>query len=174
MGDLGFWNWDWKHYKPPIMPIWPVNKKYKGNNQNKLKTLKSVWYKTQLYVYIPLKNFYHLGYSRTVKSFKYPRVSNYFQLYQPWIPRQLSGLKKKKSACQCRSFTGCGFDPSERKIPWRRTWQPTSVFLLGKFYGQISLVGYSPWHHKQSDKTEYTYIHLFIHSYQTLMVMVIF
>lgn len=29
MGDLGFWNWDWKHYKPPIMPIWPVNTKYK-------------------------------------------------------------------------------------------------------------------------------------------------
>ena len=29
--------------------------------------------------------------------------------------------------------------------PWRREWQPTSVFLSGKFLGQRSLVGYSPW-----------------------------
>ena len=28
------------------------------------------------------------------------------------------------------------------KIPWRRKWQPTPVFLPGKFHGQRSLVGY--------------------------------
>ena len=32
-----------------------------------------------------------------------------------------------------------------RKIPWRRKWQPTPVFLCGKFHGQRSLEGYSPW-----------------------------
>ena len=32
-----------------------------------------------------------------------------------------------------------------RKIPWRRKWQPTPVFLPGKSHGQRSLVGYSPW-----------------------------
>ena len=32
-----------------------------------------------------------------------------------------------------------------RKIPWRREWQPTPVFLPGEFHGQRSLVGYSPW-----------------------------
>ena len=37
-----------------------------------------------------------------------------------------------------------GFDPWVGKIPWRRKWQPTLVFLLGKFHGQRSLVGYSP------------------------------
>ena len=37
-----------------------------------------------------------------------------------------------------------GFDPWVGKIPWRRKWQPTLVFLLGKFNGQRSLVGYSP------------------------------
>ena len=37
---------------------------------------------------------------------------------------------------------------------WRRKWQPTSVFLPGKFHGQRSLVGYSPWSHKESDMTE--------------------
>ena len=29
--------------------------------------------------------------------------------------------------------------------PWRRKWQPTPVFLPGKFHEQSSLVGYSPW-----------------------------
>ena len=37
-----------------------------------------------------------------------------------------------------------GFDPWVRKIPWRRKWQPTPVFLPGKSYGQRSMVGYNP------------------------------
>ena len=36
------------------------------------------------------------------------------------------------------------------KIPWRRKWQPTPIFLPGEFYGHRSLVGYSPWGHKES------------------------
>ena len=47
-----------------------------------------------------------------------------------------------------------GFDPWARKIPWRRKWQPTPVLLPGKFHGQRSLVGYSPWGRKESDTTE--------------------
>ena len=39
-------------------------------------------------------------------------------------------------------------------IPWRREWQPTPLFLHGKFHGQRSLVGHSPWGHKESDMTE--------------------
>ena len=27
------------------------------------------------------------------------------------------------------------FDPWIRKIPWRRKWQPTPVFLPGEFHG---------------------------------------
>ena len=34
------------------------------------------------------------------------------------------------------------------KIPWRRKWQPTPVFLPGKSHGQRRLVVYSPWNHK--------------------------
>ena len=34
------------------------------------------------------------------------------------------------------------FDPWVRKIPWRRKWQPTPVFLPGKSHGWRSLVGY--------------------------------
>ena len=43
-----------------------------------------------------------------------------------------------------------------RKIPWRRKWQPTPVFLPGESHGQRSVVGYSPWGHKESDTTEVT------------------
>ena len=39
------------------------------------------------------------------------------------------------------------------KIPRRRKWQPTSVFLPGKSHGQRSLAAYSPWGHKESDMT---------------------
>ena len=66
----------------------------------------------------------------------------------PGLPRWLSG---KESACHCRRR---GFDPWVRKIPWKRTRQPTPVFLLGKFHRQRSLVGNSPWGHKESDMTE--------------------
>ena len=35
-----------------------------------------------------------------------------------------------------------------KKIPWRREWLPTPVFLPGKSHGQRSLVGYSAWGRK--------------------------
>ena len=47
-----------------------------------------------------------------------------------------------------------GFDPCVGKIPWRGKWQPTPVFLPEEFCGQRSLVGCSPWGHKESDTTE--------------------
>ena len=47
-----------------------------------------------------------------------------------------------------------GFDPWVGKIPWRREWQPTPVFLPGEVHGQRNLVGYSPLDHKESDTTE--------------------
>ena len=37
---------------------------------------------------------------------------------------------------------------------WKRKWQPTPVFLPGKFHGQRNLVGCSPWDCKESDTTE--------------------
>ena len=41
-----------------------------------------------------------------------------------------------------------------RKIPQRRAWQPTPVFLPAESHGQRSLAGYSPWGAKESDMTE--------------------
>ena len=49
-----------------------------------------------------------------------------------------------------------------RKIPWRRKWQPPPVFLPGKFHGQKSLAGYSPWGCKALDMTERTRTHAFV------------
>ena len=41
-----------------------------------------------------------------------------------------------------------------RKIPWRREWPPTPVFLPGESHGQRSLAGYSPWGHKELNTAE--------------------
>ena len=38
---------------------------------------------------------------------------------------------------------------------WSRKWQLTPVFLPGKFHGQRSLEGYSPWGHRESNTTEW-------------------
>ena len=54
----------------------------------------------------------------------------------------------KGSSCQCRRCKRCKrceFKPRVGNIPWRRKWQSTPVFLPGKFHGQMSLAGYSPW-----------------------------
>ena len=57
----------------------------------------------------------------------------------------------KESAFQCRRRK---FHPWVRKIPWSRKWQPTLVFLPGKFREQRSLVGYSSLSRKELDMTE--------------------
>ena len=64
------------------------------------------------------------------------------------LPRWLSGIE---STCQCRRLW---FYPWVGKIPYRRKWQPTLVFLPGKSHGQRILVGYSPRSHKESGTTE--------------------
>ena len=45
-----------------------------------------------------------------------------------------------------------GFEAMEYEAHW---WQPTSVYLPGKFRGQMSLMGYGPWGGKESDTTEH-------------------
>ena len=64
------------------------------------------------------------------------------------------GWDGKESACDGKNSAIClwpGFDPQVRKILWRRKWQPTPVFLTGKFHGQKSLAGCSPWGCRDSD-----------------------
>ena len=63
-------------------------------------------------------------------------------------------LTGKEPACQYRRHKSHRFDPWVKRIPWRRKWQPPPVFLPGKVHGQRSLVGYSPWGHKELGKSE--------------------
>ena len=67
------------------------------------------------------------------------------------------GAIGKEPPCRCRRYKRCGFDPWVEKIPWRRRWQPTQVFLHGESHGQRSLVSYSPLGHKESDTSEGTW-----------------
>ena len=60
-------------------------------------------------------------------------------LYMTRLPRWLSG---KEPAWECMRYKRCWFDPWVRKIPWRREWQPTLVFLPGEAHRQRCLAGY--------------------------------
>ena len=66
------------------------------------------------------------------------------------------GSVGKKPACQCRRHKRCHFDPWCRKMPWKRAWQPTAVFLPGESQGERSLVGYGSWGCKESDMIKVT------------------
>ena len=57
------------------------------------------------------------------------------------------GSVVEKSACNAGDMDSI---PGVGKIPWRRKWQPTPVFLPGKSHGQRSLVAYSRWDHKRA------------------------
>ena len=58
-----------------------------------------------------------------------------------WLSVKGNGGSGKEPACQCRRHKRCGFDPWVRKIPGRRTWQSTPVFLPGESHGQKTLAG---------------------------------
>ena len=67
-----------------------------------------------------------------------------------------SGTSGKEPACQCRRHKRHGFAPWVGKIPWKRAWQPTPVFLPGESHRQRSLAGYSPEGCTELDMTEVT------------------
>ena len=77
----------------------------------------------------------------------------------PCFPEDFpGGASGKESTCQCRTHKSCGFDPWVGKIPWRKAWQPTLVFLPGESLGQMSLVGYSPWGCKDGVAKSWTWL----------------
>ena len=73
------------------------------------------------------------------------------KLHCPPQPHPSKWLRQSRICLQCKRL---GFGPSVRKIPWRRKWQPTPLFLPGEFHGQGNLVGYSPGGHKELNTTE--------------------
>ena len=80
-----------------------------------------------------------------------------WQEYWNGLPFPSPGDQASLVAQHCSVCLQCGrpgFDPWVRKIPWRRKWKPTPVFLPGESHGWRSLVGYSTQGCKESDTTE--------------------
>ena len=71
----------------------------------------------------------------------------------------------KESTCQCRRHRRHGFNPWVRKIPWRRKWLPTPVFLPGE-----SLWTRGPWWATVHGVTE-SWTQLSTHSCRELQVL---
>ena len=70
------------------------------------------------------------------------------------------GLEVKNLHANVCQWRRRGFDPWVGKIPKRREWQPTPVFLPGKSHGQRNLASYSSWDGKELDMTvQLTWIH---------------
>ena len=65
-----------------------------------------------------------------------------------------SGARGEEPICQCWNHKRPRFYPCVGRIPWRRAWQPTPIFLPGESRGQRSLASYSPLGRKGSDMTE--------------------
>jgi len=74
------------------------------------------------------------------------------------------GTGGKEPTCQCRRCRRFGFDPWVEKIPWRKAWQPTPVFLPRESQGQRRLLGYSPLGCKESDTTKNNVAHMHEHA----------
>ena len=66
-------------------------------------------------------------------------LHRWYTCHSPGFPGGASG---KEPACLCRRHKRCRFNPWVGKIPWRRAWQSSPVFLPAKFHGQRNLVGY--------------------------------
>ena len=81
-------------------------------------------------------------FSCTAQLYLDSSIIKYCFSYRVRLPRWLNG---KESTCRCRRLR---FSLWVEKIPWRRKWQPTPVFLPGKSHGHGSLASYSLWGHK--------------------------
>ena len=78
-----------------------------------------------------------------------PRRTKRFEGAETRVWVSQVALVEKNPPAKAEDIMRHGFDSWVRKIPWRRTWQPTLVFLLGKSHRKRSLVDYSPWGHKE-------------------------
>ena len=74
-------------------------------------------------------------------------------LYLKHFPGGLEGNAPACNAGDLGSIPGLG------RFPRRRKWQPTPVLLPGKSHGWRSMVGYSPWGHRESDTTEQRHVY---------------
>ena len=109
----------------------------------------------------------HLGRGGLLPAVMLFQLSTSF-LGSSWLDKELNSTKERSQPdslflfvglgerihLPCRRCWRWGFNPWVGKIPWRRKWQPTSVFLPEKSHGQRSLLGYSSKGWKELDRTE--------------------
>ena len=91
----------------------------------------------------------------------------FIYLYTNFIYQGFAGGSEVKVSARS---AGDPDDSWVRKIPWRRKWQPTLVFLPGESHGWRSLAGYSLQGHKESDMTEWLHFHFSL-SYQLSYIL---
>ena len=106
--------------------------------------------------------------SPLINHTNYHRMRSRHSYTQKWIaPYWLQGTSLVASL-QCRRSA---FDPWFGKIPWRRAWQPTPVFLPGESPWTEEPGGYRPWGHKESDITKWlsTQAHIYYRTKQYLI-----
>ena len=86
-----------------------------------------------------------------LESYNHSKDSIKFHLYWIGFP---GGSDHKESSCNAGDP---GSIPGlvQSLLPWRREWQPTPIFLPGKFHGQRSLAGYNSWGCQESDMSEW-------------------
>ena len=83
-----------------------------------------------------------------LKLYKIKWVEWSFYLYWSivdWASLIAWSVKNLPAVQACSAGRDPTFGPWVGKLPWRRKWQPTPVFLPGESHGQRSLAGYSPW-----------------------------
>ena len=101
--------------------------------------------------------------------FRYLVLSGANQLQTIWhktcMNLSFGGASGEEPACQCRRFKRQRYHPWVRKIPWKRAWQPTPVFLPGKPHGQRSLVDYSPQSPREPITTMWLSVHACSHTH---------
>ena len=109
---------------------------------------------------------------KEIQQFKKKYIYAIFSIYFKMLIDHLvlngglpGGSNGKEPACNAGDL---GLIPSVGKIPWRRKWQPTPVFLPGKSHGQKSLEGYSSLGCKESDTTEWLTLFTFTIKWRSL------
>ena len=82
-------------------------------------------------------------------------------MYMWGFPGGASGKEPPGNAGVARDT---GLIPGSGRVPWRRKWQPSPVFLPGESHGQRSLADYSLWGRKGLDTTERlsTHAHMYM------------
>ena len=103
-------------------------------------------------------SFTNSSYKREASEYKlyyYIRSWGFHRLFHIYwgFPGSTNG---KEPTCWCKRLKRHGSDPWVKKIPWRRAWQSTPIFLPGESHEQRRLEGYGPWGLTESDMTEET------------------